>query len=42
MAVFKTANKTISLNEIENSFKYAKIYKNKMTFEDFKDYFHNF
>ena len=36
MAMFKAVNKTISLNEVENSFKYAKIYKNKMTFEDFK------
>ena len=42
MGMFEVIGKTISLNDIENSFKYAKIYKNKMTFEDFKEYFHNF
>lgn len=42
MAVFKVLDKSITMNEIENSFKYAKVYKNKMTFDDFKEYFHNF
>lgn len=42
LAVFATLDKGITINEIENSFKYVKVYKNKMTFEDFKEYFHNF
>lgn len=41
-ALFNTMDKNITLNEIENSFKYVKVYKNKMTFEDFKEYFYNF
>lgn len=42
LAVFKALDKNITINEIENSFKYVKVYKNKMTFDDFKEYFHNF
>lgn len=32
MGMFVAIEKKITINEIENSFKYAKIYKNKMTF----------
>ncbi len=32
LAVFRVLDKPIGLGEIENSFKYAKVYKNKMTF----------
>lgn len=42
MAMFEAIGRKITLNEIENSFKYAKVYKNKMSFEDFKEYFNNF
>jgi Ca2+-binding EF-hand superfamily protein len=42
MGMFRVLDKAITINEIENSFKYAKVYKNKMTFEDFKEYFHNY
>jgi hypothetical protein len=40
--MFKVLDRSILMSEIENSFKYAKVYKNKMTFEDFKEYFHSF
>lgn len=42
MAMFEAIGRKITLNEIENSFKYAKVYKNKMSFEDFKEYYNNF
>jgi hypothetical protein len=41
MVVFKVVDKAVTLREIENSFKYAQIYRKKMTFEDFKEYFYN-
>ena len=40
--MFEAFGKKVNLNEIENSFKYAKVHKNKMSFEDFKEYFYNF
>jgi len=40
--MFETFGKKVTLNEIENSFKYAKVFKNKLSFEDFKEYFYNF
>ena len=42
MAMFDAIGRKITLNEIENSFKYAKVFKNKMSFEDFKEYYNNF
>ena len=42
MTMFEAVGRKITLNEIENSFKYAKVYKNKMSFEDFKEYYSNF
>jgi hypothetical protein len=42
MRMFSILNQKITIHDIENSFKYAKVYKNKMTFEDFKEYFYNF
>jgi len=42
LSIFQIFGKKITLNEVENSFKYAKVHKNKMSFEDFKEYFYNF
>ena len=42
MVMFEAIGRKITFNEIENSYKYAKVYKNKMSFEDFKEYFPNF
>ena len=36
LVMFDAVGRKITINEIENSFKYAKVYKNKMSFEDFK------
>ena len=37
--MFEAFGKKVKLNVIENSFKYAKVHKNKMIFEDFKDFY---